>query len=414
MISSPAEPKTAPSTARKQRVAFVVQRCGLEVNGGAEAHCLQMAQRMAAHWDTEVLTTCALDYMTWDNFYPAGVEQIGSTTVRRFPVDRPREKEQFDRLSARLHSNIAAASLDEQKEWMRAQGPMSTPLFEFVRANKDAYDAYIFFGYLYATTYFGLPLVREKAYLAPLAHDEWPIYFSMWDELFAQPRQFIFNTAAEKRFVEARFPRLTFPGRVVGLGIEPPGATDPHGFRSRYDLDWPFLLYVGRIDEAKGCATMIDYFLRSRADGATEHKLVLAGTEVMPLPFDDDIIHLGFIGEQEKWDAMAAADWLIMPSPHESLSMALLEAWAAGRPSIVNGRCEVLREHCERSNGGLWYEGYEEWAAILQTVGDEQKDALGRQGMAYVARNYRWERVEQDYLELVKADAAALSRPHRA
>jgi hypothetical protein len=35
------------------KVAFVVQRCGLEVNGRAEHHCLQIAQRTAAHWQTE-------------------------------------------------------------------------------------------------------------------------------------------------------------------------------------------------------------------------------------------------------------------------------------------------------------------------------------------------------------------------
>ena len=34
---------------RKPKVAFVVQRCGVEVNGGAESLCLQMAQRLAGY-----------------------------------------------------------------------------------------------------------------------------------------------------------------------------------------------------------------------------------------------------------------------------------------------------------------------------------------------------------------------------
>ena len=44
------------------RIGFVVQRAGAEVNGGAESHCLQVALRMGRHWNTEVLTTCALDF----------------------------------------------------------------------------------------------------------------------------------------------------------------------------------------------------------------------------------------------------------------------------------------------------------------------------------------------------------------
>ena len=39
------------------KVAFVVQRYGLEINGGAELHCRWVAEHMNKHWDVEVLTT---------------------------------------------------------------------------------------------------------------------------------------------------------------------------------------------------------------------------------------------------------------------------------------------------------------------------------------------------------------------
>ena len=79
----------------------------------------------------------------------------------------------------------------------------------------------------------------------------------------------------------------------------------------------------------------------------------------------DQQIHLGFLAESEKWDAMAGCDGLLMPPPYEGLSMALLEAWRAGRPVLVNGRCDVLTDHCPRSNGGVWYSNYAEFAVIL-------------------------------------------------
>ena len=386
---------------RRKRIAFIVQRCGREVNGGAEVHCLQVADRMSRHFDTEVLTTCALDYVTWENFYPPGEERIGGTVIRRFRVDEPRDPTTFEPLSAAMAARQTRATLQEQEEWMRAQGPYSPGLFDYLRREKDNYDAFVFFGYLYATTYFGLPLVEEKAFLAPLAHDEWPIYFTMFDKLFARPRSLIFNTTAERNFLKRRFPALPLAGPVIAVGIERPAQVDPETFRRRYGITDPFLLYVGRIDRAKGCDTLFDYFIAARKAGTIGHQLVTIGREVLPVPFHDGIIHLGFVDEQEKWDALAACDWLVMPSPHESLSMVLLEAWSVGRPAQVNGACDVLRSQCEQAKAGLWYDDYEEWAAILNSVGERQKDALGQQGSSFVATNYSWERVEGDYVSLL-------------
>ena len=97
-----------------------------------------------------------------------------------------------------------------------------------------------------------------------------------------------------------------------------------------------------------------------------------------------------------------ACDWLLMPSYYESLSMALLEAWSVGRPAIVNGRCDVLMNHCRLSNGGVWYLSYEEWVSALTVIDVAAKAVLGRQGQRYVENNYSWPRVEIEYLELVE------------
>ena len=300
----------------RKRVAFIVQRCGLEVNGGAEVHCLQVAQHLAAYWDTEVLTTCALDYMTWDNHYPAGEEQCGQTLIRRFQVEAPRDVEQFNRLSAQLSARCAEAPLAEQEAWMQAQGPLSPDLRAYIECHADAYDAFIFFGYLYATTYGLLPLVEDKAYLAPLAHDEWPIHLSMWERLFARPRGYIFNTPEEQAFLRTRFPAIArdglLDGPVVGVGMDQPTDCDGQRFRSRYDIDAPFLLYIGRIDPAKGCAELFQYFQhlqQAQYVGKQDRrplKLVLLGKPVMSIPAHPDIMALGFVDEQTKWDALAA------------------------------------------------------------------------------------------------------------
>ena len=56
----------------REKIAFVNQRYGLEVNGGSELLCRQMAEKLSEIYDVEVITTCALDYVSWENHYAAG------------------------------------------------------------------------------------------------------------------------------------------------------------------------------------------------------------------------------------------------------------------------------------------------------------------------------------------------------
>ena len=59
---------------RAVKLAIVVQRYGADINGGAELHARYIAEHLSRHADVEVLTTCARDYVTWRDEYPAGVE----------------------------------------------------------------------------------------------------------------------------------------------------------------------------------------------------------------------------------------------------------------------------------------------------------------------------------------------------
>ncbi len=386
------------------RVAFVVQRCGLEVNGGAELLCRLVAEQMALRAHTEVLTTCALDYVTWANHYPAGEERIGELCIRRFPVERPRDPVSFGLLSERLRPRIGDLPLAEEERWMREQGPWSPALFRYIERHEADYDAFIFFTYLYTTTYFGLPPVAKKAILVPTAHDEWPIYFRMWDRLMELPRAFVFQTGEELEFMRRRFPRAALEGPILGVAVEPPAQLDVDSFRKTYGIEAPFLLYAGRIDPAKGVLALIENFeayRRSTGDQRTE--LVLLGKAATQVP-GRKAIHLpGFVPEEHKWNALAACEAFVMPSPYESLSIACLEAWSVGKPVVVTAESEVLVGQCRRSHGGLWYRDAEEFTAIVETlVGDPAvRRALGAQGQRFVAANYRWPRIIDAYCGLV-------------
>src|SRR4029453_4464321 len=128
----------------------------------------------------------------------------------------------------------------------------------------------------------------------------------------------------------------------------------------KFDIRGPFAIYVGRIDENKGCKELFDYFLTYLSEGQGRLSLVLIGNSILPVPQHPRIRHLGFLDDQDKFDAIAASDLLVMPSYFESLSRVALEAWAPGPPVVGNGRCDVLRGQAVRSGAGLYYENQQE------------------------------------------------------
>ena len=132
----------------------------------------------------------------------------------------------------------------------------------------------------------------------------------------------------------------------------------------------------------------------------------------MPVPEHPRIRHMGFLTDEDKFDAMAASDVLIMPSYFESLSMVALEAWALGRPVLANGRCDVLKGQCIRSGAGLYYERYEEFAETLYALESNGPlhTRLGHNGRAYFERHYSWPVIERKYLDMfdrLKRDESA-------
>lgn len=381
------------------KVAFVVQRYGPEINGGAEFHCREVAEHLSKYCKVEVITTCAIDYITWKNEYPEGETTINEVTVRRFPVDFPRNIIKFNKHSEQLFSKKHTVS--DEHEWMKLQGPYSSKLLHFIKNNKDKYDIFIFFTYLYCTTFFCLPLVADKAILVPTAHDEPPIYLSIFKEIFNIPRAIIYNTIEEKEFVNRQFHNEIIPSDIVGVGVTVP--MNPGEANSKLvHLNEDFLIYIGRVDESKGCGELFDYFTRYKMETTSSVKLLVLGKAVMEIPKHPDIIYLGFVSDKEKYSSLKASKILLMPSKYESLSMVLLEAWYCKKPVLVSGQCDVLKGQCKRSNAGLWYNDYEEFKECINLllVDGRLREQLGDNGREFVDTYYSWETIDKKYLDI--------------
>ena len=383
------------------KLAIVVQRYAADINGGAELHARYIAERLARHATVEVLTTCARDYVTWKNELPEGEETINRVRVRRFPVSTPRDPGHFGALSRRVFEDTH--SLADELTWLESEGPTSPALVQHIAKQAGTFDFFLFFSYRYYHAWHGCRTVPGKAILVPTAERDPAIGLSLFGPVFRTARALMYNSYEERALIEHVSGRKG-PGVVVGVGSEIPERTQPTRFKRKYQVKRPFALYIGRIDENKGCPELFSHFQRYAGMYPHGLDLMLIGSSVLPIPRHPRIRHLGFLSDEDKFDALAAADLLIMPSQFESLSMVALEAWAIGRPVLANGRCDVLKGQCIRSNAGLYYESFEEFAEALYQLeaSGPLGGVLGRNGREFFRRHYSWPVIEQKYLDMFR------------
>ena len=401
------------------RILYVVQRYGEDIAGGSEQHARAFAERLAARGHrVEVLTTTAVSYVDWANALTPGLSRCNGVAVRRVPVRQERNGSLFGDFNARMVNARHARPLSIQREWMRMQGPDAPEVARFLRRRASDYDLVVFITYLYWTAWAGLQACAGAVptVLHPTAHDEPPLRLSIFDEVLRLPDALAFLTPEEAEVVRARFP--TAPaGEVVGIGIDTDRPGEPDRFRARFGLgDAPYLLYVGRVDPAKGAAELLDFFdaYKRRNPGAL--RLVLLGEQIVEYKVPDLVV-TGFVDEATRDDALAGMLALVQPSYFESFSLVLNEAFAQGRPALVQGRCAVLAGHARRSGAAIPYSGFAQFEAAVDAFLERGQvaDAMGAAGRRYVTREYRWETVLDRYERFLEAvTISGVPRPVRA
>ncbi|HEY8550074.1 MAG TPA: glycosyltransferase family 4 protein [Vicinamibacterales bacterium] len=373
------------------KLACVIHRYGREVTGGSEAHCRAIAHRLAARHDVTVLTSRAIDYITWADHYPAGESADGAVRVHRFGVRRRRPLGPFRELSDRLADGVATP--EEQERWFTLNGPEVPGLLAWLDTHAPRFDGVLFWSFRYYPAWFGLPRCPGRSILVPTAEEDDLIrHATILGPYFAQPRGFLFLTPEEQALVAARCDGPLPPSEVIGSGLDPAPAPPPPDRLRALGLPEEYLLYVGRVDRNKGCDELFAWYAEYAAAERAPLPLVLAGPIVLPVPAHPSIRALGRVDDALRDTLLAHARALVMPSPYESLSLVVLEAWNRGTPVIVNGRCRPLRGQVLRANGGVYYERAAEFAEAIRLLASHRELArtFGRQGLAYVEREYRW------------------------
>jgi len=243
------------------KLACVVQRYGADIAGGSEAHCREFAERLAAHHDVTVLTTCARDYITWKNVLPPGESRSAGVRVRRFPVQRTRRLKRFAEISDIVFDGRAPDA--DQEAWFRENGPDTPALLDHLRQHGRDYDLVLFWTFRYAPSFFGVPLVQDRAVLVPTAEEDRALDLTVLQDFLRRPAGYLFLTPEERDFVSARAGARLEPAAVVGMGLEaaaPPAGDESRRVLAPLDLPGDFVLYLGRVDRNKGCGTLLDYF----------------------------------------------------------------------------------------------------------------------------------------------------------
>lgn len=390
-------------------IAFVTPWFGMNIPGGAEEETRELAKHLsAAGMDIEILTTCVREFNSdWNiNFYKEGEYRECGLLVRRFRADH-RNTQAFSDVNAKLMRNLPVTP--DEEEIFVTNMINSSSLYAYMEKNKEMYSAFVFIPYMFGTTYYGCQICPEKSVLIPCFHDESYFYMERFKEAFSRVAGLVYNAAPEKDLTVANYPLHSDIKQIVmGIGMNTDQTGDAQGFRSKFNIVNPFIMYAGRKDKGKNIDTLLQYFAEFKRRKPEHEKLDLVliggGSVEIPDSIKDDVKDLGFVDKQDKYDAYAAAEVLCQPSQHESFSFVIMESWLAGRPVLVADQCAVTRNFCMESNGGLWFRDYFEFEETLDYLLTNSEDAaiMGRNGGEYVRNHFSWDIIVNKYLNFFR------------
>lgn len=384
-----------------KKIGFVTAWYGDDISGGAENMLRDLTTELhKKNIPLEILTTCVKDFNSdWNkNYYKEGIYfNKNNIPVRRFAV-RKRDTRAFDSVNFKLMNNIPV-SYDEEKIFLREM-INSNSLYRYMRENSVDYSLFVFIPYMFGTTYWGVRLFPEKSIIIPCFHDESYAYMKHFKKTFPEVAGMIFNSLPEKILAEKIYNLQKTKTLVAGIGMDTNIKANPDDFRKKYKINQPFILYSGRKDTGKNINTLIKYF--SKYIKENNLKLILTGGGKTIK--SHDIIDLGYVENQDKFNAMSACEFLCQPSFNESFSLVIMENWLCKRPVLVHEKCDVTRNFVSHANGGLYFENYPEFKACTDYLLKNKKisEIMGLNGCEYVKNNFGRETVTEKYIDFFK------------
>lgn len=387
-----------------KKIGFVTPWFGWNIPGGAEAELRGLVSHLASSGlEVEILTTCVKQFTSnWSvNYFKAGTTVERGVTIRRFKVDKC-HRSHFAEVNRKLMAN--QIPLTAQEEAIYAEEMInSRALYDYLQKMQEEYALYVFIPYMFGTTYYGMQQCFEKSVIIPCFHDESYIYMEIFKKAFPKVRGMIFLAKPESDLACRTYDLSHVETAVLGAGVDTDWESDGERFRKKYGIQVPFILYAGRKDVGKNIDSLIYQFAEYKNTHKTNLKLVLIGGGEVDIPTDikDEVYDLGFVDQQDKFDAYGAATLLCQPSKHESFSLVIMESWLCNRPVLVHEACQVTKHFVEVSNGGLYFSNYFEFEKAIDFYLEhpEKADEMGREGRKFVMENFAWDVIVRKFTE---------------
>lgn len=388
-----------------KKIGFVTPWYGDNIPGGAEMELRGLVKHLqAAGQEVEVLTTCVKEFLAdWNkNYHQPGLTTEGGIPVRRFKVRR-RNVQDFDIVNLKLMRNQAITREEEQ---IYVREMINSPaLIDYIRAHEEEYHAFVCIPYMFGPVYHTAVACPQKTILIPCFHDESYVYMNVFKQAYSKVRGIVYNALPEMELANRIYNLTNVKQTVVGVGVDTSLTCDEARFREKFGIRQPFILYAGRKDVGKNIYTLIRYYeqYKKRRQGDLKLVLIGGGTVKIPPEIAADVIDLGFVDIQDKYDAYAAAAMLCQPSKHESFSLVVMESWLCQRPVLIHAQCEVTAHFARSSNAGLYFTNYFEFEGCVDYLLQHPQTAaaMGKLGRRFVLDNFAYTVIVEKYLRFL-------------
>ena len=391
------------------RLTIVSTWYGPDTAGGAEVAARRLAQAIhASGVPVDVWTTDARDlFAPRAPYYPVGDHDDGGIRVRRFAIS-PELADSAVPPTVAHHAGAQRSlkALQPPRRELRVLStlPYADGLLQAIVAEAPQ-RRFIFIPYPLPTSLWGVMLAPEQSYVLPCMHDEEYAYHELSRWQMQHAVKLLANSSAEKTFIEQHFG--ISPERVVlsRLGIDLTVRGDGGRFRQEFGISTPMLFFAGRRDITKNVPLLIRYVQEYILRRGRLVTLVLSGRDALELTSYQRVFvrDVGFLTEQQKADAFAAADVFVHAGTQESFAFVLMEAWLQQRPALVNRGCAVTAAAVTEADGGMTFDDFGSFAAALDILLEhpEVAAAYGANGAAYVHDFCQWPDVAQRVITAV-------------
>ncbi|MCK4375943.1 MAG: glycosyltransferase [Candidatus Brocadiae bacterium] len=185
-------------------------------------------------------------------------------------------------------------------------------------------------------------------------------------------------------------------------------------FQDRFPAarDRPLALFLSRLHPKKGLLHLVEAWKWAHPR-FPDWLLVIVGPDdvghrrevekkVRGLEIQDAVLFTGPLYGEDKLEALAAADFFVLPSFSEGFSMAVLEAMACRLPVLIAPGCNF--PEVEAKGAGLVVEpsakAVEDGLRTLMAMSDAQRRGMGQRGRRMIEERYTWDRVAGQMIQV--------------